>query len=143
MLEYLAIWIYDIYQSVGVDAFSSREYNRFYLTFRLFQVLKELTHVVTLIDEDGLSDLLQHELVFWILERRLGNVTCVLVANESVDQDVVKLEEKRQSTVFVFLLEDWLHWWQEDFCVDDTQILKQASALFFHLLALSVLLLVV
>ena len=149
MLENFAIRVDYIEQSVGIDSLCSCENNRLNLTLRIDQVPEKLIHVVSLIDQDRLAYFLEHELMLWVLESRFGHVSCILIADKRVQQDIVKLQKQGQSTMLQIALTAFLwhvnrlHGWQEHFGVDNTQVLKQASALLLHFLTLPVLFLVI
>ena len=80
-----------------------------------------------------------------VLKSWLSHVTRILIADERVQQDIVKFEKQGQTTMLIIfaLFINGLHRWQEHFSVDDTQVLEQASVLLLHFLALTVLFLVI
>ena len=126
MVKYGALRVNYFNQGLDVNTLRTSENDRLHFTLDILQVLEEVIHVVALVDKDRLANFLKHELVLWVLKGRLGDVAGVFIADEGVQQHVIKLEEKSQGAVG-FLRIDRLHRGQDHRFVHYAQVLEYAS----------------
>jgi len=108
VLEYIALGVDNLEQVIGVKALAIREDNWLDVPLHalLLQVVEELAHAFSLVDEDGLSRLFQEKFVFGVLRSWVRHIAEILVAKESMHENIVKFKEHCEG---VLLRRRWQH----------------------------------
>jgi hypothetical protein len=93
----------------------------------VLEVLKEVVHVVTLVNKHCLLHILDENLVFSVFRIWVGHVAKVFVLQERVQEDVIDFDEASQRSAFR-RLDGWSLWRQLDAIFLETcQVLKDSS----------------
>lgn len=110
MFENFFLWVYNRQEFVNVHflACSIDNWLKCAVISAFFQVVKEIAHMVPLINKNWLSVLLKEKLVFRILSRGISHVTEVFIAEESVKEGIINFYKKCQS-LFGFLWGEHQH----------------------------------